>query len=219
MNLMLILSNNLYSKLFRLTLYSKELFVYFLNKLEETRIVSQAQPSWCRIAPGDTSEATFRFTIEDFINRPEKNKEKLESTCFNVNGQGNLKTKWQLEIYPKGSDEANKEYISLYLHNKGQDKVRAQYKMVFIDCAGNERESCKSSTTLEFATSGAATAWGRHKWLKRDKLNEHPDLIPDGKLTIECTVTVNCLWTSENSFRIRLIIKLQLVSPLSEASC
>ena len=111
---------------------------------------SQAELSWCRITTGDTSEATFRFTIDNFKNRPEKCKEKLQSTCFNVTGQGNLKTKWQLEIYPKGDGEVYEDYISLYLTNKGQDQVKAKYKMVIIDCAGNERESDESKTTFDF---------------------------------------------------------------------
>jgi len=153
---------------------------------------SRAEPSWCRTVLRDKAEATFHWTIEDFKNRPEKCSEKLESTCFNVNGPGDMKTKWKLVLYPKGYEKAFADYVGVYLYNEGPDKVMASYKMVIIDRIGNERESCKSSTTLlEFAKSGKnGSMWGRHKWLKLDELNDQPDLLPDGNLTIQCTVTV-----------------------------
>ena len=52
---------------------------------------SQAEPSWCRTTFGDTAVATFRWTIDNFMNRPEKSKEKLKSTYFIVNGPGDLR--------------------------------------------------------------------------------------------------------------------------------
>ena len=61
-------------------------------------MTSQTEPSWCRITSGDTAEATFRFTIDNFKNRPEKLKEGVKSTSFKMNGPGDLKTKWQLKI-------------------------------------------------------------------------------------------------------------------------
>ena len=80
---------------------------------------SPTEPSWCRITTGDTAEGTFRFIIDDFKNRPEKNTESVRSTCFKMNGPGDLKTKWQLAIYPKGLHDNFKEYISLSVINKG----------------------------------------------------------------------------------------------------
>ena len=66
---------------------------------------SQTEPSWCRTTLGDKAEATFRWTIDNFKNRPEKNTESLKSICFEMNGPGDLKTKWMLYIYPKGRME------------------------------------------------------------------------------------------------------------------
>ena len=67
--------------------------------------------------------------FNDFKNRPEQCKEKLESSCFKVNGPGGLVTKWQLGIYPKGKVEAHEDYVGLYLYNKSQFKVTGEYKL------------------------------------------------------------------------------------------
>ena len=148
---------------------------------------SQAETSWCRITAGDTSEGTFRFTIDNFKNRPEKIKECLKSTSFKVNGPGDLETKWKLEIYPKG--KTNEDDIALYLKNKSNVKVKAKYKVDIIDSSGNERESSQSKAR-DYETHGMGSSWGKNIWLKRERLNDHPDLLPDGNLTIKCKVTV-----------------------------
>jgi len=150
---------------------------------------SQAEPSWCRTTFGDTAVATFRWTIDNFMNRPEKSKEKLKSTYFIVNGPGDLKTKWRLHIYPKGKEETSEEYVGIFLYNRGQVKVKAENKFGIIDRAGNERKSSKS-TAVEYETSGSHSSNGKSKWFKRDRLNAHPDLLPEGNLTIQCKVTI-----------------------------
>ena len=151
---------------------------------------SQAEPSWCRTTLGDTAEATIRWTIDKFMNRPEKNKESLKSIYFNMNGPGDLKTKWQLQIYPKGNKVEFEDYVSLYLWNKSDFKVNAEYKIHNIDGSGKERDT-GIKNTAEFDISGIVSSWGRKKWLKRDHVfNDHPDLLPDGNLTLQCTITV-----------------------------
>jgi len=94
-----------------------------------------------------------------------------------------------VEIYPKGREEAHEDFVGVYLYNKGRDKVKAKYKVDIIDCSRKERESFKS-TVQEFKTSALGSGWGRHEWLKYDRFNDHPDLLPDGHLTIQCTVSV-----------------------------
>jgi len=148
---------------------------------------SQAEPSWCRTTFGDTAVATFRWTIDNFMNRPEKSKEKLESADFNVNGPGDLKTKWRLSLYPKGIAETNEDYIAVYLRNKGQVKVMAKDTFEILDCAGNGRKRSKS-TPVEY--EALYSSRGKSKWFKRDGLKDHPDLLPEGNLTIQCTVTI-----------------------------
>ena len=114
---------------------------------------SKAEPNWCRITAGDTAEATFRFTIDNFKNRPEKFKESVKSTSFMMKGPGDLKTKWHLTIYPKGNEEGFEDYASLYLVNESKFRVNAKYQICIIDGTGKERKSYKSSAR-EYGISG-----------------------------------------------------------------
>ena len=152
---------------------------------------SPTEPSWCRITTGDTAEGTFRFTIDNFKNRPEKPRESVSSTGFKMNGPGDLKTKWRLDIYPKGRNEVLKDYISLSLINKGQVTVKAEYKLNIIDGAGMERVTWKSQAKeFDSSTHPGKFGWTKPKWLKRDELYACPDLLPDGNLTLQCKITV-----------------------------
>ena len=145
--------------------------------------------SWFSITTGHMAEATFRFTIDNFNNRPEKFKESVKSPCFRVNGPGDLITKWQLEIYPKGRDEVYKKYVGIILNNIGQVKVAAKYKIDVIDGAGEEREQYESQVR-DYDIGRGITFWGKRNWLKRGKFNDHSDLLPYGNLILQCTVTV-----------------------------
>ena len=120
--------------------------------------------SWFSITTGHMTEATFRFTIHDFNNRPEKFKESVKSPCFKVNGPGDLITKWQLEIYPKGRDEVYKKYVGIILNNIGQVKVAAKYKIDIIDGAGEEREQYESQV-IDYDIGRGITFWGQRNWL------------------------------------------------------
>ena len=142
------------------------------------------EPSWCRITTGDTSEVTFRFTIDNFKNRPEKLKESVKSTYFNVNGPEDLKTRWQLEIFPRTAESL--DYVGVGLTNRCKLKVEAEFKIDIIDGAGNERETYKAAP----GPIPVNSCLGRKMWLKRDKFNEHPDLLPGGNLTVQCMITV-----------------------------
>ena len=100
---------------------------------------SQAEPSWCRTTLGDKAEATFRWTIDKMKSRPEKINDRLVSSCFTVNGPGELKTKWQLEIYPKGND-ANNEFVGVFLRSKEKFKLNAEYKIDILDAEGKAKK-------------------------------------------------------------------------------
>ena len=90
--------------------------------------------------------------------------------------------------------------------------MMAENKFGIIDCAGNERKSSKS-TVVEYETSGSHSSNGKSKWLKRDRLNAHPDLLPEGNLTIQCTVTIfgpqKTLSGSDSSTNSNLIVHCQ----------
>ena len=44
------------------------------------------------------------LTIENFLERPEKKNDSIESTVFSVKGPGDMITNWYLDLDPKGQD-------------------------------------------------------------------------------------------------------------------
>ena len=152
---------------------------------------SHAEPSWCRTTTDGTAEATFRWTIDNFKSRPEKCNESLRSSSFTVNGPGELKTKWELQVYPKGKEgNANGEYVSMFLNTKDTFSVNAEYKLDVIDGTGESRESFIISKHEYHDADGKTKGWGRINWLKKNKFDDNPDLLPDGNLTVKCMITV-----------------------------
>ena len=150
---------------------------------------SQADPSWCQATLEDKAVTTFRWVIYNFNNHLEKGTEKLESTCFNVNGPGDLKMKWQLEIYPKKTKgeawELRRELnCDVCLNYKGPANIKAKYKakvnMDITDSVGYARNM--TDGPKEFETSGVGSVC-----LLFEK---HAYFMPGGNLTIQCKVAV-----------------------------
>ena len=61
--------------------------------------------SWCRIRDGAEAKYKFVWTIDRFSQRPEKNTEYLDSDIFTIQGPGNMKTQWKIQLYPKGGTQ------------------------------------------------------------------------------------------------------------------
>jgi len=165
------------------------LSIYLTSKRKTGyRMSSQADPSWCKATLEDKAVATFRWTIPNFKNRPEKYTEKLESTCFYVHGPGDLKTKWQLEIYPKGKEGYRNGFIPVCLNYEGPANATAEFK-VDMDIIFNlgSKQSFITGVTGGFETSGVGSVWGI---IIADKLYRFLGPLQDGNLTIECMVTV-----------------------------
>ena len=147
---------------------------------------SQADPSWCQATLEDKAVTTFRWVINNFNNHLEKGTEKLESTCFNVNGPGDLKMKWQLEIYPKKTKGEAWEELNcdVCLNYKGPANIKAKYKakvnMDITDTFGYA--STMTDGPKEFETSGVGSVC-----LLFEK---HTYFMPGGNLTIQCKVVV-----------------------------
>jgi len=153
---------------------------------------SQVDPTWCQATLQDKAVATFKWTIHNFKNRPEKYTEKLESTCFYVNGPGDLKTKWQLEMFPKGKEGLTERFIWIRLNRMrtGPANVTVTYKvdMDIIDSLGTKKKSLIRGAFMGMvlATSGVGSVWGDGI----ERANDLPGLIQDGNLTIQCEVTI-----------------------------
>ena len=89
--------------------------------------------SWCRTRDGAEVKYKFVWTIERFSQRPEKNTEYLDSDIFTIQGPGNMKTQWKIQLYPKGDRQEASDYLALYLHNETETEVKAGFELSLLD--------------------------------------------------------------------------------------
>ena len=87
-----------------------------------------------------------------------------------------MKTKWQLEIYPKEQKITKKgtfeDYVGMYLRYKGKvNKVMAGYNVDTINSAGKERESFKI-TTRDYQWKFNYPMQGHCLWTQEDSLSQ-----------------------------------------------
>ena len=134
--------------------------------------------SWCRTTSGDKASTSFTWTIEDFFNRPESQKEFMYSSPFTVFGPNDKETTWRLKLYPR-EDE-----VTVYLENTGKTtKERVFHELSLIN-GRNLRED-----TRNFTPQNLVEGYGAIFIISRDELTL-PHLLPNGNLTILCEITV-----------------------------
>jgi len=148
--------------------------------------------SWCRTASGNTVKHTFMWTIENFLERPEKREEdSIESTVFSVTGPGDMITNWYLELYPKGQDPEpgdDSHDLPVNLYNKDDFDIKAKAILSILDSSGKEQNIYSLDTHIY--ESDPDDGWGG-RIAEIDKLRRDSNtLLPDGNLTILCKLEV-----------------------------
>lgn len=93
---------------------------------------------------------TYRFRIEGFSGLSTRVGDSVESPEFQLCGYT-----WQLRIFPGGSLDAHKGYISYYLASKSNRMARASYKLSIVNqIIGGEDETFASSGIRIFEAKG-----------------------------------------------------------------
>jgi hypothetical protein len=111
-----------------------------LNLFEERRNVSKVQK---RIGH-------YSFRIEGFSGISTRVGDSIESPEFFLCGHT-----WQLRIFPGGSLDSHKGYLSYYLASKSKEVARASYKLSILNqLPGGENESFASSGPRVFEPKG-----------------------------------------------------------------
>ncbi|KAI3840382.1 hypothetical protein MKW92_035557 [Papaver armeniacum] len=98
---------------------------------------------------------------------------------------------WVIQLYPDGSSEYYKEYVSLFVKLVSPTKpVRALYEFKLLDQTGKGIHSLpegpESPRTFD---SGDASLWGFNQFMKRSEL-ETSSYLKNDCLSIHCTVEV-----------------------------
>lgn len=115
------------------------------------------------------SVGSYRFRIEGYSGLSTKVGDSIESPEFLLCGY-----QWQLRIFPGGSLDSHKGYISYYLASKSNKLARASYKLsVCNQIAGADDESFASSGVRVFEAKGVQVdGWGRDKFMLNQMLND-----------------------------------------------
>ena len=148
--------------------------------------------SWCRTASGKTAKHTFMWTIENFLERPEKRDDSIDSTVFSVKGPGDMITNWYLELHPKGQDlepgdeEDYPHDLPVYLYNEDDFDVKAKAILSILDSSGKEQKIYSLDTQIYESDDG----WGGRIAEIDELRHDSSTLLPDGNLTILCKLEV-----------------------------
>ena len=147
--------------------------------------MSDENNHWCRTTRGETTEATFTWTIEDFESRPEKKGEPIFSSGFLVKESTKRESKWKIKLYPKGRKEQENK-LSIFLLNDNDFSMKAKYSVSILDSSLKKTNTWTSETRLFV---GGFT-WGEAGWLLSESIINNPELLTEGHLTIYCELTV-----------------------------
>ena len=83
------------------------------------------------------SQGSYSFSIEGFSGLSNRVGDSTESPEFELCGHI-----WQLRIFPGGSLESHKGYLSFYLASKSTKLARAAYKLIIVNQIPGNFLSC-----------------------------------------------------------------------------
>lgn len=116
------------------------LVAHSFSEMEEKNDVSRVEKLY----------GAYRFRIEGFSGLPNRIGDSVESPEFTLCGHT-----WQLRIFPGGSLDQHKGYVSFYLASKSSRIARASYKLVLINhIMGGQDEAFASSGIRIFEAKG-----------------------------------------------------------------
>lgn len=107
-------------------------------------------------------QGSYMFRIEGFSTLSNRVGDSIESPEFSL-----CTHDWQLRIFPGGSLESHRGYISFYLASKSTRMARASYKLqVLSQLQGGIHETFVSSGVRVFEPKGVQVdGWGRDKFM------------------------------------------------------
>ena len=150
--------------------------------------------SWCRTTSGDKASTTFTWTIEDFLNRPERINECIRSSTFTVTGPNEKVTTWELQLFPNGETEYDSNLVGLYLNNKKISQEKVSFTFSILD-ASHQKIFCREMSTKDYHELYDVDDEDKHlvgfyNIITHEDFEDRPHLLPNGNLTVVCDLTV-----------------------------
>ena len=140
-----------------------------------------------------THTVNLQWTLENFMERKEKNGEKIESPMFEAFDSCGRSIKFKLWIYPKGEKKDKPNTVSLYLvpdeKTKPREKdIRTSIEFSILD--GTNEIQNQMTITEHIFNRNENCGYGFPSYLGKDDLQNNPGWLKDGNLTIDTTFKV-----------------------------
>ncbi|KAI3884598.1 hypothetical protein MKX03_001449 [Papaver bracteatum] len=98
---------------------------------------------------------------------------------------------WVILFYPDGNNQANEEYVSVFLELVSPGEVRATLEFKLLDQTEKGEHGVHKITECArtFTTAASNKSWGYGQYMKRSEL-ETSNYLKDDCLTIQCTIGI-----------------------------
>ena len=133
------------------------------------------------ITPHDTNYI-FKWVIPSFLQRPECNGQCLYSPTFSVCDINNRSGSCSMSVYPRGENEASRDFLSIFLHNRSDFALTLSYVITLEDKFGIK----KAEVPIKSTKFDVNQNWGISKFFKRDEVKkEINNLLHSDNITIK----------------------------------
>ena len=134
---------------------------------------------WCRTTKGDKVKATFTWTIEDYINRPEKrgNEGFLNSSVIFVHGPDDKTSELRFSLYPRGDGDTETNEATIFMKNLSDFDVKAEFEVSVRDVNMQHQ----LTNTCSYDTYKTGRRWGIDMNINLDHVKANPSLLTHGK--------------------------------------
>lgn len=119
----------------------------------------------------------------------------IRSPTFFSHTGGSINT-WELQLYPKGSSEDKKNYLSLFLRNLSEKEVTATFTLSLLNQNNIEVDNCPAVENHLFKSK---YYWGFERFFSESFIRDkNKNVLKDNKLTVLCTIIVKEATNKEN---------------------
>ena len=141
-------------------------------------------------------ECSYTWTIKDYENRASRSDvDCLESDVFEfVDPDGRI-LKWRLLLYPKKTSQCNDDHGHILLENLSDYEFQIGFMFAIWDVSRGTDRAFFSCSQYGFSKQNKICGW--LNFCVADEIQNHPDWLHDGNLTIMC----NIKYTSESNKR------------------
>lgn len=129
---------------------------------------------------------SYRWEVDTTTFKDKKTGESLLSPVFSYHNSDGFKHSWQLILFPKGENNKNQGFYSIFLKSNNKNKTTARYYISLLDQNNVKTKEMGYLSTFAF---GKDRGWGR--FVEESYVHDAKNnLLKDNKMTIWCCVLI-----------------------------